>query len=202
MNQYFRLVAMRLGCGAMALWLSACASTPKPARSGDEVSPHHDRHEMSSSPTQIVIAAEIRDQCVLPDGPTEVPRFAFDESQLRSRGIDILDAVAECLKRGPLAGQTVTIVGRADPRGTVAYNQALGSRRARSAGDYLTRQGVPSAGLELMSRGELDAAGHDEETWAFDRRVDFELAQDDGDAASSLEQESSGVKGGTSWIRP
>jgi hypothetical protein len=66
-------------------------------------------------------------------------------------------------------------VGRADPRGTEAHNDALGAGRARAARDYLAQRGVPADRIRLVSRGELGARGTDEDTYALDRRVDIEL---------------------------
>jgi peptidoglycan-associated lipoprotein len=77
---------------------------------------------------------------------------------------------------GPLAGKTVELVGRADPRGEEEYNMTLGERRAESVVHYLTQLGVAESRLPVTSRGALDAQGHDEATWAVDRRVDLRLA--------------------------
>ena len=88
---------------------------------------------------------------------------------------DVLAQIATCVTTGPLAGRSLTLVGRADPRGTVGYNMALGARRAHSAGAYLEQLGVGSSRVMETSRGELDATGTDERTWQIDRRVDVML---------------------------
>lgn len=44
---------------------------------------------------------------------------------------------------GSPEGYAVTLVGHADPRGSEAYNEALGLRRAQTTQDYLASQGVP-----------------------------------------------------------
>jgi outer membrane protein OmpA-like peptidoglycan-associated protein len=127
----------------------------------------------------VVVTAEIQRECQLPSGAESVPRFAFDEAQLRPRGRNILDDVAECLKAGRLQDRTISIVGRADPRGSDQYNQALGESRAEAARRYLVRQGVSEQQLVVKSRGESGAQGTDEASWELDRRVDLVL----GDAA-------------------
>jgi peptidoglycan-associated lipoprotein len=97
--------------------------------------------------------------------------FGFNESQLAGEASSTLTANAECLKKSP---RPVNLVGRADPRGTVEYNLALGDRRAQSVKEYLLRLGVDANRLRILPRGALDATGTDEATWAKDRRVDSE----------------------------
>ncbi len=103
------------------------------------------------------------------------PKFAFDESVLASQDGDVLSQIATCVTTGPLQGRRLTLVGRADPRGEVEYNMALGERRASSVRDYLGRLGVPDGSLLETSRGKLDATGTDEMGWMMDRRVDVLL---------------------------
>ena len=67
------------------------------------------------------------------------------------------------------------LVGRADPRGTVEYNMALGARRSSSVISYLTALGVPASQLRETSRGALDATGSDSTAWQLDRRVDIDV---------------------------
>ena len=76
---------------------------------------------------------------------------------------------------GPLKGKAVSLIGRADPRGTEEYNMGLGSRRASSVGKYLEHLGVGEPQLAVTTRGALDATGTDEASWANDRRVDVQL---------------------------
>ena len=69
----------------------------------------------------------------------------------------------------------MTIIGRTDPRGTAAYNKQLSANRAEAARNYLVQRGVTASNVRIIARGEQGAMGKDEETWALDRRVDFEL---------------------------
>jgi peptidoglycan-associated lipoprotein len=105
------------------------------------------------------------------------PSFDYDDDQLSQDDRAVLEQLATCLTKGPLAGKAVSLIGRADPRGTQEYNLALGSRRADSVGDYLSRLGVAAAQLMRTTRGALDATGTDEAGWAKDRRVDIQLAK-------------------------
>jgi outer membrane protein OmpA-like peptidoglycan-associated protein len=52
----------------------------------------------------------------------------------------------------------------------------LGATRASAVKVYLDKLGIAAARLDTTSRGALDATGHDEATWAVDRRVDLDLA--------------------------
>jgi outer membrane protein OmpA-like peptidoglycan-associated protein len=53
---------------------------------------------------------------------------------------------------------------------------SLGARRANAVEHYLAQLGVAQRRLPTTTRGALDAEGHDELTWAIDRRVDLSLA--------------------------
>jgi len=103
------------------------------------------------------------------------PRFDFDQSTLTDQDKSVLDQVATCMTKGPLAGRHVKLVGRADPRGTSEYNFVLGGSRAHTVSHYLEEQGVESPRLDETSRGSLDATGTDEDSWRNDRRVDIVL---------------------------
>jgi peptidoglycan-associated lipoprotein len=67
------------------------------------------------------------------------------------------------------------LVGNADPRGTEEYNMVLGGARADTVKSFLRRDGLPDSRMATTSRGELDAHGTDEASWAKDRRVDLTL---------------------------
>ena len=71
------------------------------------------------------------------------------------------------------------IEGNCDPRGTQEYNLALGERRALSAQKSLIAQGVQPGQLTTMSFGEekLLLFGHDEISWAQNRRDDFVIVK-------------------------
>jgi len=106
---------------------------------------------------------------------TGAPRFDYDQSTLTAQDKSVLDQVATCMIKGPLAGRHIRLVGRADPRGTSEYNFVLGTSRAHTVSHYLEEQGVESPRLDETSRGSLDATGTDEDSWRNDRRVDIVL---------------------------
>jgi peptidoglycan-associated lipoprotein len=90
----------------------------------------------------------------------------------------VLRQIGECFSTGPLHGRELMLVGRADPRGTVEYNDALGERRASNVASFLTNTGISRDRIEVTSRGKLDAVGRDEAGWAIDRRVDVILRRE------------------------
>ena len=106
-----------------------------------------------------------------PPCPLETVYFGFNLSTLTRDATDSLAKNAECLKK---TGRSIDLVGHADPRGTTEYNMALSDRRAQAARDYLRRAGIDSNRLKPVPRGNLDATGTDEASWAKDRRVDSE----------------------------
>ena len=176
------------GCGAVVLLLGACSGERVAPRSASNTA---DRTTVSvvappanaqargdrNDATDVHISEELRRECQLPDAPADAPKFNFDEAALTRPGRDALQDVARCLAEGPMQGRAVTIIGRTDPRGTQQYNQELAMDRAQAARDYLVARGVPEGQIQLVSRGEGEAQGTNEESWALDRRVDIEVAR-------------------------
>ena len=95
---------------------------------------------------------------------------------MKSAFRESLVGLARCMNEGGLKGRNLLLVGHADPRGEDDYNLALGGRRAGAVQDALTSLRVASSRVETSSRGEIDAQGTTEATWAADRRVDVKLA--------------------------
>ncbi len=98
--------------------------------------------------------------------------FEYDSSDLKPEAMRALDVHAKDLKS---SGARVVLEGHTDERGTREYNMALGERRANAVQRYLVLQGVSPAQLELVSYGEERpvATGHDEQSWAQNRRVEL-----------------------------
>lgn len=177
-------MAVVTGLACVAAGVSACGGKERPAQDASTsapATPTPQTTERDANETTVQISKALRERCNLPESPQEAPAFDYDQATLRPRGKNVLEDVAACLKDGPLKGEVITIVGRADPRGTEDYNQNLSASRAAAARNYLAQQGVPNEQMKLMARGEAGAQGSDEATWALDRRVDLEL----GDLANS-----------------
>jgi len=187
-----RSAAKWLGCGVLAISAAACASDKTPAKepvamgemtAPGSQSPQGDRER----DTTIAISEDFRRECQLPNAPKDAPHFDYADSTLHAKGANILDDVAKCLSEGPLKGRVMTIIGRTDARGSAAYNKQLSANRAEAARNYLVQRGVAANNIRIIARGETGAQGTDEESWARDRRVDFELGDRNlaGNAAAS-----------------
>jgi peptidoglycan-associated lipoprotein len=97
--------------------------------------------------------------------------FDFDRYDIRPGDAEILKGNATLLTKYPKV--KIQIEGHCDERGTVEYNLALGERRANSAKKYLISLGIASDRISAISYGKerpLDP-GHNEETWAKNRRA-------------------------------
>jgi peptidoglycan-associated lipoprotein len=122
------------------------------------------------------VSDKILKACKLDFGNIDTaPKFSFDQSDLRSDERELLQKVAACATTGPLKGQSLQLMGRADPRGETEYNFVLGESRASSVRTYLMGLGLDGSRISTTSRGKLDATGTDEAGWQLDRRVDVDL---------------------------
>ena len=100
--------------------------------------------------------------------------FDYDAYTLTPPAKKVLDEKAAFLKR--YSRVKVTVEGHCDERGTTEYNIALGERRANSAMQYLSGSGgLSAANLSNVSYGKEKpiATGHDEASWAKNRRAHF-----------------------------
>jgi peptidoglycan-associated lipoprotein len=106
---------------------------------------------------------------------TEDIYFEFDSAALLPLAQDLLSQKAEYIISMP--GQSITIEGHCDERGTDAYNMALGERRAEAAKAFLINMGVGAAQINTISYGEERPVdpGKNEEAWAKNRRAHFML---------------------------
>lgn len=178
--RYFanRIVAFGILFGAAAV--AGCSQKPAPAPAVPMVPPisttQTTSHFVSRPQSGLNVSGEILKACEIDFNNVDTaPKFDFDESNLRLDERDLLQRVAKCLTTGPLRGRSLRLVGRADPRGELEYNFALGGARGASVSSYLVGLGVEPSKVSTTSRGELDAIGRDEAGWQRDRRVDVDL---------------------------
>lgn len=110
-------------------------------------------------------------------GPMLPIYFDFDSSSIRGDQVERAEKNADFLKSK--ADVNIRIEGNCDPRGTNEYNLALGERRAQSARKYLVNLGIDDARISTVSWGEekLLLHGHDELSWAQNRRDDFVIVK-------------------------
>jgi peptidoglycan-associated lipoprotein len=99
--------------------------------------------------------------------------FDLDSYDIRPEAKPLLSEAAKIMRQYPQI--TLRLEGHCDERGTAEYNLALGEKRANAVRDYLVGLGVERSRLATVSYGKEKpaAAGHDEEAWSKNRRVEF-----------------------------
>ncbi len=104
--------------------------------------------------------------------------FDFDKYEIKSEFRPLIEAHAKYLIEHPQS--TVTLQGNADDRGSREYNLALGQKRAVAVKKLMNLFGVPDKQMETISFGEEKpkALGHDESSWAENRRTDVAHSSD------------------------
>ncbi len=110
-------------------------------------------------------------------GPMVPVYFGFDSSSVAGEQVQRIEINADFIKKNPAL--QIRIEGNCDERGTLEYNLALGERRAQSAKSYLVNLGVNGEQLRTVSFGEEKQLlfGHDEISWAQNRRADFVIVK-------------------------
>jgi peptidoglycan-associated lipoprotein len=127
------------------------------------------QREADSAAAAAAGAAEVRNMLAA------MIHFDFDKAALRPDDQGALDQKVAILNANP--DLRIRISGHCDERGSDEYNLALGNRRATAAKNYLVSHGVDASRIETASYGEERpvAMGHDEDSWAQNRRDEFEI---------------------------
>lgn len=175
MNKALALVLLSTG-------LAACgpkpaepeAPAPAPAEPAPAPAPVDSKATDDPRKSDVNISDRIKQAC----GITEKEaHFGYNSAQVAASEKAIMKKLADCFATGPLKGETMHLVGHADPRGEPEYNMQLGEKRAGNVAKAIIAAGLPQAQVTTTSRGELDARGTDEATWALDRTVDINVAE-------------------------
>jgi peptidoglycan-associated lipoprotein len=160
----------------MAFSLGGCSDkTPESAGEGAAIS---DTEALGATES---LETEVSENDNIMEGRTSGPMlpvyFDFDSAMIQSDQVQRIEENAEYLKENGTV--KVRIEGNCDPRGTREYNLALGERRALNAKKYLVNLGVGAERLFTVSWGEekLLLYGHDELSWAQNRRDDFVIVK-------------------------
>jgi len=159
----------------LALALVACAHDAKPPQNATTQNQSVTSPPKTAGRNGVSMSDALRNICGIANTGA-APKFEFDSILLTPTDRNELEQLAKCMTTGPLSGKNVALVGRADPRGEAEYNMNLGATRADAVRHYLAQLGVAGSRLTTTSRGALDAQGHDDATWAVDRRVDLTYA--------------------------
>lgn len=101
--------------------------------------------------------------------------FDYDQSNIRSDQRVKVKTNADIFRTW--TEWQVNIEGHCDERGTNEYNLALGERRATAAKQALVSEGTDAGRISTISYGEERPAdpGHDETSWARNRRAEFRV---------------------------
>lgn len=167
------LTAALAGCGSKPAPKAPVAPKAAEAPAVDPI----EEPELKTTPVSpsLAVSQDLATLCALKQRDSVPPTFDYDKVELSSEDREVLQQLATCLAIGAAKDRSLGLTGRADPRGTEEYNLGLGARRAHEVALYLQRLGVPPDRLAETTRGAIDAAGTDEETWRRDRRVDLDL---------------------------
>ena len=99
--------------------------------------------------------------------------FSYDSTNIVPESRTIIENNARSLTKNP---QIITqLEGHTDERGSREYNIALGERRANAVRQTMIAMGVSPQQIRVVSFGEERpaAAGHDERSYALNRRVEI-----------------------------
>jgi peptidoglycan-associated lipoprotein len=167
---------------AIATLLGACSSTPvtPPAASSAPTTPAP--APRATPPSPAAPAAAPAATAPLPahlDPSSPIARersvyFDFDDFSIKPEYAGLVQRHAAYLSTHPTL--SIKVEGNADERGSSEYNLALGQKRAEAVVKALRLLGVRDAQMEAISWGEEKpvANGHDEASWAKNRRADLQ----------------------------
>ena len=98
--------------------------------------------------------------------------FEYDSYEIAPPGRALIEEHGKYLRAH--TGAQIKLEGHADERGGREYNLALGQKRADAVRNAMQLLGVTDKQMEAISFGKEKpmALGHDEESWAKNRRVD------------------------------
>lgn len=139
------------------------------------------------------VPAELQQEVPAQAAPTPESAIKMDETGLRTQrsvyfdlnSADIksdfdpaLQAHGRYLAEHPAA--RIRIEGNADERGSAGYNNLLGLKRAENVRQALIQHGASTKQLSIKSLGKAKPkkTGHDEESWAENRRADVVYEQE------------------------
>lgn len=99
--------------------------------------------------------------------------FELDSATVKDEYQSLIEAHAKYLRDH--SETKVTVQGNTDERGSREYNISLAQRRADSVKKVMSVLGISEKQIETVSLGEEKpkASGHDEESWAQNRRADI-----------------------------
>jgi peptidoglycan-associated lipoprotein len=161
-----------LGLGVVAMF--GCTKPPPPAKEEPQPPRMEQPEPPRAEPPKVDEEALRRQRIQARIAEVFKPiYFGYDQATLSAEGQATLQEIGALMKEVPEI--TARLEGHSDERGSNDYNLALGERRAKAVNDYLTSYGIQGTRLTTISYGEEKPAmeGHDEGSWAKNRRVEF-----------------------------
>ncbi|MEM9695186.1 MAG: OmpA family protein [Myxococcota bacterium] len=178
-----RFAGRLIPTASLVLFFAAGCATPEPAQTGGvdlppagddgvyQWTPPEGKEKYEPRKLAMVTSPYLRKNCPAPE-----PYFEFDESKLQADDRVAVAAIADCVRKGMLAGGKVVVTGRADERGSDQYNLKLALRRAKSVAKLLVDSGVDPQRVVIRSAGEEEALGAEGVAeHGYDRRVDVDV---------------------------
>lgn len=154
---------------ALAAGLTACKKNVKDDANADMGLGNGTTTEMVLEETTIteVVPAQVS---------LGVVHFALDKATLSAEAHKVLEANAKAIKAAG-GNYNVVVEGNCDDRGTIAYNIALGEKRANEVKAYYVRLGIPAANISTVSYGKEKPVCYEntQACWAKNRRADTVL---------------------------
>ena len=169
----------------VAAFLAGCASTPTEAPVEDKSSSSDPSATASTGASTSGTTTAGVGGTAMGTNPLKDPNnilskriiyFEFDSFAVSEQYKPIIEAHARYLATNRNA--RIALQGHADERGSREYNIALGQKRSDAVKRMMTLLGVQETIVETVSFGEEKPknSGHDETSWAENRRVDIVYA--------------------------
>ncbi len=154
---------------ALAAGLTACKKNVKDDANADMT--------MAGTTTEMVLqeTTVTEEEVETVQASLGVVHFALDKYNLSAEARKIVEANAKAIKAQTAgAPYTVVVEGNCDSRGTIAYNIALGEKRANEVKAYYVRLGIPAANISTVSYGKEKPICYEntQSCWAKNRRAD------------------------------
>ncbi len=171
----------KLVLGVLLINLLAACATQKPAAPVSEAKPASGAAVQPATSTVTASTMPVAPASVAVDPLNDPNSLLANRSVYYPQDVDavqdadkpVVRAHANYLAAHP--NRTVRLEGHADERGSSEYNLALGQRRAEGVKKMLVLGGAKDGQIETVSYGEEKpkASGHDETSWAQNRRTDI-----------------------------
>lgn len=160
----------------IAALLSACTSTPLDTPQATDATVQPVKPTTPTTPTQPESTVKSVVLHPLDDPKSALANrsvfFEYDSYEIQPAGRALIEEHSKYLRAH--ASAQIRLEGHADERGGREYNLALGQKRADAVRKSMQLLGVAEKQIEAVSFGKEKpvALGHDEESWAKNRRVD------------------------------